>query len=169
MSDDTLLLITAAVDGELSEREMMHLGRTLDASIDARALYEKLKADRDRLRALPTIPPPRNLVARVMARIASLTPTPLAVPARRSEPIAPRKSPAWIPVALAASLLLGIAGSSFWFFTRDNGNASVARIQRGTPPATGTRLGDTNGTRPTDHAPLPSAPMPSEVGGNGFA
>lgn len=166
MTENLLHLITAAVDGELSDREARRLGRLLNASADATALYEKLKADRDRLRSLPQVPPPANLRSRVMAKIACLTPAPIPVPARRPEPTTRSVSHTirqWVPISLAASLLIGVAGTSFWFFVRDNDNTTLAHNPNRPPPATKQGASDPAWAKwlPADGSRLPSAPMPS--------
>jgi len=166
ITDDLLHLITAAVDGELTDREARRLQRSLDASPEAQAIYEKLKVDSDRLRNLPQVQPPANLRPRIMARIAALTPPPTPVPARRAEPA---RQPARstinqsVPVAVAASLLIGVMSASFWFFARDTGNANVARNPSRPPPATKQGASDPAWAKwlPADGSRLPSAPMPS--------
>ena len=166
MNQDLIHLITDAVDGELNDREMNHLRQLLDASSEARAIYERLKADSDRLRGLPRLKPPATLHARVMARIAALTPNPIPVPARRAEP-APRpashREQSWLPYATAASLLIGVAAASFWFFTRATDNPSVARNANRPPPATKRGANDPEWAKwlPAPDSRLPSAPMPS--------
>ena len=169
ISDDTLLLITAAVDGELSQPETGRLALRSTLLSRARTLYEKLRADRDRLCAMPTIPPPANLVARVMARIASLTPTPVTVPARRPEPSAAAKLPPgfpwpWQRVSCLASREAHSGSSLAITATRASRGTRLGR-----PPAANQGANEPNGTPLAAHSPLPSAPMPSERGGDGFA
>jgi anti-sigma factor RsiW len=110
-------LIAAAVDGELSATETRAFRRLLDSSAEARALFAKLKADRDRVRALPRVAPPADLQARILKRIAASTPAPVVNPARprMAEP-ARRAMPVWVPVAAAASLLLSVTAVSFAFY-----------------------------------------------------
>jgi anti-sigma factor RsiW len=138
-----LELITAAVDGELSTSEERVFRRLLAASAQARALYEKLQADRARVGALPQATPPGDLRAKILARIATATPAPrthpnlnqkpvkrtpqsappaqLAQPAQNpvhgSVPFPSRRVPAWVPVAVAASLLVCVTAGSFAFFS----------------------------------------------------
>lgn len=106
-------LISAALDGELTPDEMRQVRELLWESAEARALYNQLKADRDRLRGLLPVPPPADLCDRVMARLPETGPlaTPAPAPARR-------RLRRLIPVGLAASLLLGITAASFWHFSR---------------------------------------------------
>jgi|SRR5579883_525020 len=134
LSTEQLELITVAVDGELSVTEARAFRRLLESSAEARALFAKLKADSERVQSLPQAAPPSDLHAKIMARIATATPLPSpkrAKPASSSTPNQPaeparpapaphaspsRRTPAWVPAALAASLLLGIAVGSFTFF-----------------------------------------------------
>ncbi len=90
MSDNLLALITTAVDGELSAVDRLRFDHLLDSSAEARSIYDKLKADSDRLRNLPHAVPPRNLHQRVMAQIAAVTPipvTPFSRPIIQSLPV----------------------------------------------------------------------------------
>lgn len=136
LSTEQLELITTAVDGELSAMETRAFRRLLESSAEARALFAKLKADSERIQTLPQTAPPADLHAKVLARIAATTPAPQRPkptrssaakhPAQHSQPApksAPeprespyRRTPAWVPAALAASLLLGITVGSFAFF-----------------------------------------------------
>lgn len=121
---DQLELITAAVDGELSATEARAFRRLLDVSHEARALYAKLLADSVRVRALPRATPPADLRTKILNRIATATPKPRTRPARSAPRFAPepvrRKLPAWVPAALAASVLLSVTAGSFAFFHRSN-------------------------------------------------
>src|SRR5205809_230060 len=88
LTDDILHLITAAVDGELSPAEAQRLSQVLYTSPEACQIYARLKADSDRIRALPRVLPPVDLLPRVMARIADATPLPLPFPDQRTVPLA---------------------------------------------------------------------------------
>lgn len=121
-------LLTAAVDGELSATEARAFRRLLDASPEARALYAKLSADRARVRALPQAAPPADLKAKILARIATATPRPVVVPSAPAVPAKPlveprsarQRTPAWVPVAAAACLLLGVTAVSFAYFNHQS-------------------------------------------------
>jgi hypothetical protein len=168
ISEEQLQLITGAVDETLTEHDAARLRRLLDASVEAREVFAKLKRDSDRLRKLPIVDPPANFHARVMAKIASLTTLSTPGPTRRTRPDRrrpedqPRESQPWIPVAIAASVLIGIAGCSYWIFTRDN--SSLARNSSHPPPATRKGAADPAWANwlPVDGARPPSAPMPQE-------
>ena len=157
LTDDELNLITAGVDGDLSGAEAQSLRLLLDDSGEARATYEQLRADSIRVQILPRIQPPSDLQARVMARIAALRTPSATEPAHRSEPVH-HKWPRWAPVGIAASLLIGIAGASFLFFSGDRGDPSVARNQNRPPPATRDGAAD---PRWADWLPAATARLPS--------
>ena len=188
MTDEQLLLITAAVDGELSPAETTSFRHLLDLSPPARALYIRLKDDSVRLRNLARETPPANLQKKVMSKIAALTPPPnklpvaiprlpVHLPAAGSHPVQPattpvgrentsrleRKSRRWIPVAIAASLLLAVSGSSFWYFSRGSANAgTMARNPKRPPPATQNGAKDPEWAKwlPFENGPRPVAPTP---------
>ncbi|QJX00603.1 anti-sigma factor [Frigoriglobus tundricola] len=133
-------LITAAVDGELSAPELRALRRVLDSSAAARSLYAKLKADRDRVRGLSQVAPPADLRAKILSRIASATPAPhTAKPIRIAQPETnpstlpvpafTRHYSGWVPVAVAASLLLSVTAASFAFFNSHSGSQPHAAKQ----------------------------------------
>ena len=168
MSEDVLQLITAAVDGELSARKAKRFNRLLGASTEARALYEKLKADRDRLRSLPAIPVPAALHAQVMAKIRAVSEPSVPDPIRPAQPAAlkPRFSAhEWLPIAVAASILFAIAGTSFWFFIQNNDSRSMARNSDRSPSAMNPGdLVPSRRTSPSDRSQPEPAPMPSVPG-----
>src|SRR5262249_19737765 len=72
------------------------------------------------------------------------------------------RSRRWVPLAIAAGLLLAVTAGSFWFFTRQpDGTAGFAKHttggkNRGTGPASGNWAD----VLPPDQAPLPSTPTP---------
>lgn len=122
MTAAQLQLITAAVDGELSATETRAFRALLASSPDAQRLFAKLKGDRDRLQTLPTVAPPADLQARILAKLAAapvpapkVKPKPVVEPAR-SPARAPARRSAWVPVAVAAGVLLCITLGSFAFF-----------------------------------------------------
>ncbi|MBA4187505.1 MAG: hypothetical protein C0467_05745 [Planctomycetaceae bacterium] len=177
ITDDLLQLITAAVDGELTPLESRRLGRLLNASPEARAIHSKLLADSNKLHALPRLAPPVDLQSRVMARIASMTPVPSRLakvtPPPRTQPLAEparstvafgKKSRSWVPVAVAASLLIGVTASSFLFFNQQQPRSSFARNPNRPPPSTHKGAGDPDWAKwlPVDTGPRPSVPVPRE-------
>lgn len=123
MTADQLHLITAAVDGELSAPETRAFRLLVAASDEVRVLYAKLKSDSDRVRALPQVAPPADLQAKILARLATVTPAPRVKPTPLAEPkpaptaVPPRRVPAWMQVAIAASVFLCLAAGSFALIT----------------------------------------------------
>jgi hypothetical protein len=178
MTEEQLSLITAAVDGELSQAEQVLFRKLVEASAEARILFSRLKADRNRVRSLGQATPPATLLPCVMAKIAALTPPPgslpapiaastrstlLAQPARVAAlPSRARYRP-WVPVSIAASLLVAICGISFWFFTRsvDNAGAIARNSHRQRTPARG-GAGESDWSKwlPFERGPQPVAPTP---------
>ncbi len=181
-------LIAAAVDGELSASEVRALRRVLDHSAEARSLYARLKADRDRVRSLPQVAAPADLRAKILARIAAATPAPRVVkpirvvqPGRPTHPLPapPRRYSAWVPVAVAASLLLCVTAASFAFFNSQSGdqphaakspwsNALPAPVE--VPTAVPSPTAPPRETRPdpaavvrVDVSPVPPLPPPHPV------
>lgn len=122
LADDQLHLLTAAVDGELTPREARLLRQLLAASPAAVTLFAQLQADRDRLRALPAAQVPADLSGRIAAGLATLPPHGLAVPSEAVALAGRRRSV--LPLAVAASLLLGVSALSFGFFVRTNESAT---------------------------------------------
>lgn len=177
ITDDLLQLITAGIDGELTAVETRRLTRLLNSSAEARAVHAQLLTDSKRLSALPRVAPPADLHATVMARIAALTPIPtrlskleprprVAQPVEVARPlIVPRhrKVSNWVPVAVAASLLLCVTSGSFLFFNQQNRTASARNVNR-PPPNTLKGAGDPEWAKwlPAETAQRPSAPLPRE-------
>jgi hypothetical protein len=106
LTDAEKLILTVAVDGELSPDQTVAFQNLLAQRPEAVLLWEQLKADAERLKALPRHPAPAELTRAVMARIMTRT-TPLS---------RGRRLAAWLPYALAASVLIGVAAGSYWFF-----------------------------------------------------
>jgi anti-sigma factor RsiW len=180
LTENAIALIAAAVDGELNLTETQSFRRLLDTSAEASALFARLKADSDRLRNPPILVPPANLLQRVMAKISALTPPPGALSYPKARPSAQpvgtfahssgssegrsRRAQPWIPIALAASLLLAVSASSFLFFNRANGKSnSLARNPSHAPAAAARNDGadsDWSKWLPPENDPHPVAPTP---------
>ena len=170
LPDDALHLLTAAADGELSPDEARAVRRLLGGSAEARVVHERLTADRARVRQLAavTVPPPAGLRDRIMARLPAADAVPL--PPDLSTPAPARRKPArsrpWVPLAVAASLLLAVTGGSFWFFTRNHGGGPATARARAdearklTPTAGDSAWAD---ILPTENGGLPSAPAVVEL------
>lgn len=131
MPADQTELITAAVDGTLSATELRAFRKLLEASAEARALYAKLKSDRDRVRALPRVAPPADLQAKILAKIAAATPVPVVpvTPARPRRYVEPnrRRTSLWAPIAAAACLLFGVTAISFAYFNHQSKATAAAK------------------------------------------
>lgn len=183
MTAAQLELITAAVDGELSPTDKRAFRALIAGSLEARALYAELKADRTRIRALPRVAPPADLQAKIMARVAQCVPTQPAKPQPHAEPTRPvvrrraSRGGIWVPVAVAASVLFCAAAGLFAFFNGSgpknhhttNSWANVLPSQRDastTPGRPAARPGGpsapSDGVR-VDVLPVPPVPVPREV------
>jgi hypothetical protein len=188
LTEAQLSLVSAAVDGELSPSEVAHFRRLFDGSVEARAVYTKLKADSIRLRHLTPATPPADLSTRIMAKVAALTPRPVVLPVKvpvaaprritapnTRQPVtviplnqeARRRAPRWLPAALAASLLLAVSGTSFWFFNRGDAKQRTfaQRSPNRPPPATQQGANDPEWAKwlPAETGPRPVAPAPSLI------
>lgn len=154
MNADQLELITAAVDGELSATESRAFRALVASSPAAHALYTKLKADSDRVRALPRVAPPAALKAKILARLAALpNPSPLARPAPAQHRGFGSRVRAWAPVALAASVFLCLAAASLRYFTH-KADAPGAMAKK-----------DWSNTLPAPQESQPAVPSPTPGGG----
>ncbi|MEO2091514.1 MAG: hypothetical protein ABGY75_18815, partial [Gemmataceae bacterium] len=107
-TDNELLLLAAAVDGDLTPDQAKAVRRLLAADPAAARLFAELKADAARLKALPRRQAPAGTARRVMARVRTL---PATTPARK-----PARRAAWVPFAVAASVLVAVSAGSFYFF-----------------------------------------------------
>lgn len=118
--DETLLLLSAYADGELSPGEVLAMDRRLAADPDARAMAERLRDLSGTLRATLAGPPaPESLRARVIEQIGFFDPPPSRN--RFGGPLGSRLG-SWLESwsgtwrgswqALAATLLLGLVGGA---------------------------------------------------------
>lgn len=152
LPDHVRELLAAAVDGELSPADRDRCRRLRAESPAADALYRRLKADRDRVRALPMTLPPAGLHDRIMAALGP--PAPPAAPAR---PAAPKRDRRVLWAALAASVAVA-AGTAVLVLPRKPGPSEEVAVQvppkRPAPP---TRLAE---RKPT---PPPDAPAPDDI------
>jgi hypothetical protein len=128
MHDHDFELLTAYVDGELTNRQRKAVTRLLSKSPEARKLLAELQGDARALRDLPRPSLDRDLSADVIARIRE----------RRLQPIrrrqtAPATLPAWTGMAIAASLLLAIGSLSYIYFVYSEPEANVADLDRKSP------------------------------------
>ena len=155
LSQDQLSLLTEAADGELPATRDRALKVLLASSDEARELHAKFCADRDRLKSLPRVNPPADLRARILAAL----PAPIIEPRRNETP----KLRPWVPLAVAASVMLCLAASSFWFFLREGSNPGTASNGRpAKEPANGAGRSKYAHVLPPENGPPPSAPVAIE-------
>jgi hypothetical protein len=148
-------LLTAYVDGELGARQRKAVLRLLRRSAEARTLLRQLQDDAAALRRLPR----RRLDEEFPSRVLQ------AVRDRRLRPgrpgpsrLTPHPVPAWVGVALAASILLLIGLGSYLYFAQTPAEQPTngPMAQNGTPRASDNPL-----PPPSDHAAVP-APGPKD-------
>jgi hypothetical protein len=152
--DDVLTLLTAAVDGELTLAEAERVRGLIAESPDVRAAFRRLKADRLRLRRLPLRTPPADLHARVMARLPARPPVPTEI----VRPMPRPRTGSWVPVGMAASVLLTLTGGSFWFFVNQPQPGPGAQPAAVAQVDTAARERQWAKVLPRETAPPPSAP-----------
>src|SRR5262245_29890311 len=144
-------LLTAFVDGELSQRQRKAVLRLLRRSAEARALLRQLQADAAALRNLPRLHLGPEFADRLMltVRTGRLRPAqhPPAAPS-------PRPLPAWVGVGMAASVLLLVGFGSYLYFRAtldDDSGAGALALRTPAPEA------PTEGPKP-EPAPADGAP-----------
>src|SRR4051812_24287730 len=113
LPDRVCQLLTAFVDGELSDRQREQVARVLEQSGEARAFLEQLQHDAGLVRDLPRVRPAEDLAPKVLH----------AIGARRLATAGPwarlAKSPtysAWAALAAAAAVLLVVTLSTYFYF-----------------------------------------------------
>src|SRR5688500_3589014 len=109
----SLDLLTAYVDGELSPRQRRAVERLLGRSAEARALLNRLQTDAAQLRRLPPAPAPADLASPVLGAIARRPLRPARQPAGRQ----PAQFPVWAGYAAAAAVLLIVAAATFFDYS----------------------------------------------------
>jgi hypothetical protein len=112
LTESEKLLVTAAVDGELTPAEANAFARLLADSVEAGRLFRRLKATAAQLRGLPRRSAPSGLAQAVLARVQPATQVPRKAPRRGS----------FLPYLVAASVLVAVAAGSFVVF---RGNSSA--------------------------------------------
>lgn len=126
LSDQVLELLTAFVDGELSQRHREEVMRLLNKSSEARDIVRQLQENAHRLKALPKRKVEPSLVAEIVQAIADQKAMPKPRVARRR----------WLPyvaATMAASLLIATLSFLYWKHMIDpNGddNSNIARIEQ---------------------------------------
>ena len=111
LSEPVLELLTAFVDGELSQRQRKAVMRVLERSSEARGMLRQMQENAHKLKKLPRHKVEPSLVEQVLQAIAE----------QKSQPKQPSKSRAgrraWMPylaATMAASLLMGVIGFAYW-------------------------------------------------------
>lgn len=138
LTESEKLLITAAVDGELTPAEANAFARMLADRPDAGRLFHQLKATADHLRTLPRRTAPSGLVAAVLDRVRPVTPVARKVARRGS----------FLPYLVAASVLFAVAAGSFVFFRGHATNTDQAQQQVLPPPGRTSVLPDPEPVEP---------------------
>jgi hypothetical protein len=168
LSDSLRQLLTAYVDGELSNRQRRAVQRLLRRSAEARTLLRKLQEDAARLRALPRQHLDGEFSARVLSAVGRSRP-----PARPRVAVAPASFPMWAGFAAAAAVILAVGLGSYFYFAQpahdapQGGLAADNHRQSGaTPPGRGTEREpgpkDAGGPAVADTQPKSSG-QPNEV------
>lgn len=110
LSDQVIQLLTAFVDGELSQRQRKAVMRLLHTSSEAREMLGQLQENAHKIKELPRHKIEPSLVDGVLQAIAERQAQPKPV-------VRPRRRRAWLPyiaASLAASLLIGAIGIVYW-------------------------------------------------------
>jgi len=124
LTESEQLLISAAVDGELTPAEAKAFERLVMSEPEASRLFRQLKEASARLAALPKRTAPKDLAAKVMARVRPVA------PARKVG----SRAGFFLPYVIAASLFLAVTAGSFFFFRGPNHNNEQAQQNQLPPP-----------------------------------
>jgi hypothetical protein len=128
LSDDLIQLLTAHVDGHLTQRQRKAVARLLHRSPEARALLSQLLDDARQIRQLPRRKVEPSLVPTVLESIAEQG-LHITLPPR---PVARRR---WLPysvAAMAASLLVA-ALAGLWFFAAETEHPTIVTLKETKP------------------------------------
>jgi hypothetical protein len=117
-------LLTAYVDGELTERQRQAVLRLLERSAEARALVKTLKDSSAKLRALPRQRLAPDFAQKVLQEIDHRQ-------LRYTRPRPAASIPVWAGLSAAAALLMAVGAGSFWYFTakREPDRAPLAHVK----------------------------------------
>jgi hypothetical protein len=119
LSEQFRQLLTAYVDGELSNRQRRAVQRLLQRSAEARGLLRKLQEDAARVRALPRQHLDGDFAARVVEAIRQQ--------ARPAPAVRRLALPDWAGLAAAAAVLLAVGLGSFLYFARTPPDATLVK------------------------------------------
>jgi hypothetical protein len=148
LRDNYRQLLTAYVDGELTNRQRRHVARLLHRSAEARQLLRQLQEDAQALRHLPYPQLPADLTAPVLRTIAERRLAPgrriarVSSPALWAGPLA-----AW---AVAATILLILGVASYLYFAASLSHSGSANIAEKTG-------------EPSPSAPEPNSSAPTPL------
>jgi hypothetical protein len=139
LSEDISLLLTAFIDGEATARQRREVESLLQRSADARTLFQQLHDDAQKIRRLPRRALDPEFSEKILRTISD-----------RRLPVCRRLSlthkppiPAWVGLAVAASVLFVAAVGSYFYFDaaqkwQDNvaakKNDSLSPVQPKRPP-----------------------------------
>ncbi len=158
LTDADRELIAAAVDGELASDREAAFQALLTANPAAGILFAQLTTDSHRLRNLPRRKAPAGLADAVASRVA-VRATPATT--RFGRPASRRVR--WLPYAVAASLLLAVAGISFWISLQERSDSAVQVARKRLPrtPNPGERHAHSPAVPRETVAELVPAPRPA--------
>jgi hypothetical protein len=116
LSDQLLQLLTAFVDGELSQRQRMEVVQLLEKSSEAREILKQLQENAHRLKMLPRHKVEPSLVDDIMQAINEhkSQPKPASAPGTRR-----RRWMPYLAATLAASLMVAAIGLMYWKATQE--------------------------------------------------
>jgi anti-sigma factor RsiW len=118
LSDQVTQLLTAFVDGELSQRQRKTVMRVLHKSSEARAILRQLQENAHKIKQLPRRKLEPSLVDAVMQAIAEQKAQPKQPAAARS---VRRRWLPYVTAALAASLVAGVISIFAWKAFKEEG------------------------------------------------
>jgi anti-sigma-K factor RskA len=162
LTDQVRQLLTAYVDGELTNRQRKALARLLHRSPEARALLRQLQEDAASLRALPRPRLGADFTARVVRAVRQRQ-------VQQHQQAARQASAGWPALAAAAAVVLAVGLGSFLYFARPPAGDPLAQLDQppadtppGQDPADGRRTGSVTEVtpRPSDSAKEPPKPEP---------
>lgn len=175
LSERVQKLLTAAVDGELTDRERRALNKLLGESTEARDVYQRLQRDAKKLRELPRATLPAHyssLIIQSLHRPSPTIPTVVAQTAQKYLPI-------WANLAAALGVLIALATGTYLVvrLNEQQENAKLAGknakpIEPANPASNGSTPEIIRGSNkpspegpdilplPRDHDDFASVPMP---------
>ena len=149
LTEPMIQLLTAFVDGEMSQRQRKAAMRLLNKSSEARELLRQMQENAHKVKKLPRHKVEPSLVDAVMQAIAERQAQPAPV-------VQPRRRRAWMPylaATMAASLLIAVVGLIYW---------NATRPEQDRPKNDYVQNNDGNkNLDPTPTPPTPPAPTPA--------